>query len=141
MASEVYTVEEVSLQDGTTADIRPLPIAKMRKFMRVWSDHMANISAKIAENTKFVQDHDDDETEAVLPNSDADLTDAQYDTYIKLCVFGLAGQLQDAKTDKQFRDYLEDNLDEPTIYKILDVTGGLKLGQAANDPNLNPAGM
>lgn len=130
MATEVFTTEEIKLLDGEEVEIRPLPIAKLRKFMRLWSDHIKSISDKLA-----------DEAEVAMSEKkfgEAELTDAQFDVFIKMCALGLETELKGDKTEKQFISYLEDVLDEHTIYKILEVTGGLKLG---GDPNQNPAGM
>lgn len=124
MATEVFSTEEIRLLDETEVELRPLPIAKLRKFSRTWSEHMKKVSTMV------------EETEGEF--DDADVTDAQFDTFIKLCSFGLAQQLQGDKTEKQFIAYLEDVLDEHTIYKILEVTGGLKFG--GDNPNqVNPA--
>lgn len=125
MATEVYTTEEIRLLDETEVELRPLPIAKLRKFMRMWSQHIQGVTKRIAEN--------EDKDEADRDFDEADLTDEQFTTFIKMCALGLSSQLQGEKTDKQFIAYLEDVLDEQTIYKILEMTGGLKLG--ANAPN------
>jgi hypothetical protein len=109
--------------------------------MRAWSEHIANISGKIADNVKAAQEaekEDKSEDEVEVPFNEADLTDIQFDTYIKLCAFGLEDELKGDKTQKQFVEYLENTLDEPTIYKILEVTGGLKLGEQL--PNQIPTG-
>lgn len=127
MATEVFTTEVVSLLDGTEVELRPLPVAKLRRFMRIWSDHLEDVSKKIAESERESEDNT-----PVKPFTQSDLTDAQYDTFTKLCALGLEGQLKDGKTEKQFLAYLEDILDEATIARILFVTGGLKLN---NDPN------
>ncbi len=129
MATEVYTTEEIRLLDETEVELRPLPIAKLRKFTRMWSEHIQGVTKKIAEN--------EDKEEGEDKYTEADLTDEQFDTFIKMCALGLEGQLKGEKTDKQFISYLEDTLDEQTIYKILEVTGGLKLG-GANTPNQIP---
>lgn len=129
MATEVYTTEDIVLLDGTEVELRPLPISKLRKFTRLWTEHLAAMGKKIEEA------RDTEDGEDVFNN--ADLTDAQYDVFIKLCTFGLESQLKGEKTDKQFTAYLEDVLDEKTIYRILDRTGSLKLGDEA--PNqMNP---
>lgn len=126
MASEVFTTEDVTLLDGTEVELRPLPIAKLRKFMRIWSEHIQSVSAKLKEQA------DNDELDKTF--TEADLTEAQFDAYIKMCAMGLESQLKNEKTDKQFIAYLEDTLDEATIYKILEVIGGLQVGN--NNPNL-----
>lgn len=126
MATEVYTTEVIRLLDETEVELRPLPISKLRKFMRMWSEHIQGVTKKIAEN----EEKSDDERDF----NEADLTDAQFDVFIKMCALGLESQLKEDKTDKQFISYLEDVLDEQTIYKVLEMTGGLKLNN--NDPNL-----
>lgn len=127
MATEVYTTKEVRLLDETEVELRPLPIAKLRKFTRMWTEHIQNVTKKIADNEdKELEERDFDE---------ADLTDEQFTTFIKMCALGLESQLKADKTDKQFLSYLEDILDEQTIYTILEVTGGLNLKSGANTPN------
>lgn len=127
MATEVYTTEIVRLLDETEVELRPLSISKLRKFTRMWTDHIRSVQAKIVEQDEK-EDSEKDFTEA-------DLTDAQFDVFIKMCALGLESQLkQEGQTEKKFLDYLEDVLDEKTIYRILDLTGGLKLGD--NTPNL-----
>lgn len=122
MATEVYTTEEIRLLDETEVVLRPLAISKLRKFTRLWSNHISEITDKFMAN----KDNPEDINEA-------DMTDAQFDVFIKMCSLSLEPQLKGDKTDKQFTEYLEDVLDEKTIYKILEVTGGLKLGD--RDPN------
>jgi hypothetical protein len=127
MATEVYTTEIIRLLDETEVELRPLPIAKLRKFMRMWSEHIGVITKKIGENTDKEMDERD--------FTEADLTDAQFDVFIKMCALALESQLKkDDETASKFEGRLEDVLDEKTIYRILDVTGGLKLGDQA--PNL-----
>ena len=131
MATEVFTSEVIILLDGTEVELRPLPISKMRKFSRLWAEHMSSISSK------FDQETEDGKDEVLIG---ADLTDEQFTTFIKMCALGLESQLKDDMTEKQFLAHLEDILDEKTIQKILDVTGGLKLGGDPNqtNPSLNP---
>lgn len=123
MATEVYTTEEIRLLDETEVTLRPLPIIKLRKFTRMWAEHLKALGKKFSENESTPEDFDE-----------ADLTDAQFDVFIKMCALGLESQLRGDKTEKQFLNYLEEVLDEKTIYKILEITGSLKLG-GQNDPN------
>ena len=129
MATEVYTTEVIILQDGTEVELRPLPISKMRKFSRMWAEHMGSISKHFNERSEEGEDE-------VLIG--ADITDDQYTAFIKMCALGLESQLKESKTDKQFLAYLEDVLDEPTIQRILKVTGGLELGDPNQKPPANP---
>lgn len=128
MATEVYTTEEIVLLDGSEVEIRPLPIAKLRKFSRIWSEHISEMSKKFVER----EDEDSDLT-------DADLTDAQFDAFIKMCALGLEQELKGTMTDKQFREHLENVLDESTIYKILKVTGNLSFGEDDTPNQVAPA--
>lgn len=123
MATEVYTTAEVSLQDGTEVEVRPLPISKLRKFMRLWSEYVSRIG---------------DALESENPKTQDELSDDQFNTFIKMCALGL-DSIKGDRTDKAFASYLEDVLDQPTIYFILEATGGLKLGDV--DPNLSQKGL
>jgi len=64
------------------------------------------------------------------------ITDAQFDVFIKMCALGLESQLKGEKTEKQFLSHLEDILDEHTIYRILERTGGLNMSDSI--PNQKP---
>lgn len=132
MATEVYTTEEIRLLDETEVELRPLPIVKLRKFMRMWSEHIKSVQAKLAAASE-----EGDEVEAL---SEADLTDAQFDVFIKMCALGLESQLKGDKTDKQFLAYLEEVLDEATIYRVLFKTGGLSIG-GDDAPNPTPPNL
>ncbi len=104
MATRVFQSEEIELQDGTTVEIKPLNIKKLRKFM------------------ELVKDFDDtgDELENI-------------ELMIKACaiVFEATNPQLAADTER-----LEEALDVPTMWKILEVAGGVKM----NDPNLLAAG-
>jgi len=128
MASEVFTTENIRLLDGEEVELRPLPISKLRKFMRLWTEH----ATAMANELNATRDSEDEELDQ------AAMTDRQFDTYIKLCAIGLESQLKGDQTEKQYITQLEDVLDEQTIYKILEVTGGLKLNDS---PNQSPAMM
>lgn len=128
MASEVYTVVEITLQDGEDVELRPLPIAQLRKFMKVWTTHLAELSAAFEEKG-----------EAAL--TDESLNDKQYDVYIKLASLALERTMKDTRTTKEFENYLGDVLDEPTIFKILEVCGGLKLGKASPESLIPTTGQ
>lgn len=112
MAKAVYDTEEITLQDGREVTLVPLAIGRLRRFMKAWGE-FANIENE----------------------------DQAFDIYINCCGISLEksveGDFEKTKdSDKvltdEYREYLEDVLDMSTIYKILDVCGGLKL----NDPKL-----
>jgi len=100
LATTVYDVEEIQLQNGTTVKLKPLTIKELRKFMVVIQ--------KTAEVTS------EDETLTIL---------------IDACAVALEKQLPELVKD---RDAFEDTLDVPTINRILEICGGIKM----DDPNL-----
>lgn len=130
MSNEVFTREEITLQDGSEVELRPLTVGKKRKFMRAWTEHVSSINEEIKQATEKASEEGAESFEL----DEAGLSDKQYDAYIKLCGMCLDTDLKGEKTTKQFNDYLEDVLDDPTIFKIIKVCGGIDL-EAANTPN------
>ena len=105
MATTIYDVEEIQLQNGATVKLKPLTIKELRKFM---------IAIQKTANTTS-----EDETLDIL---------------IDACAVALEKQLPELVAD---RDALEDALDVPTINRILEVCGGIKM----DDPNLLAAAV
>jgi phosphohistidine swiveling domain-containing protein len=105
LATTVYNVEEITLQNGVTVKLKPLTIKELRKFMVVIQ--------KTADVTT------EDETLTIL---------------IEACAVALEKQLPDLVKDV---DSFEDVLDVPTINRILEICGGIKM----DDPNLLAAAV
>ena len=105
MASTVYDVEEIQLQNGANVKLKPLSIKELRKFM-VAIQKTADIKSE-------------EETLTIL---------------IDACAVALEKQLPELVKD---RDAFEDALDVPTINRILEVCGGIKM----DDPNLLAAAV
>ena len=105
MATTIYDIEEIELQNGSKVKLKPLTIKELRKFMAAIQ--------KTADTTS------EDETLNIL---------------IDACAVALEKQLPDLVKD---RDALEDALDVPTINRILEVCGGIKM----DDPNLLAAAV
>lgn len=112
MATTVYDSETIKLQDGREVTLVPLAIGRLRRFMAAWAE-FANLERE----------------------------DQAFDIYINCCGIALEkaveGDFETTRDDDKvipddYREYLEDVLDMDTIYKILEVCGGLKL----NDPKL-----
>jgi len=115
IARTVFDEKEISLQDGKDVTLRPLPIALLKKAMNAWN--------KIG---------------------DAEEETAIFDVYVQCAGICISREFKDdfektIATDgtltKDYREHLEDILDTPTIYEILEVCMGLKL----NDPKLAEA--
>ena len=105
MASTVYDVEEIELQNGAKVKLKPLSIKQLRKFMEV---------------IKKVQEAEDET--------------ATLGILVEACGVAIETQLPDLVADL---DKLEDALDVPTINRILEVCGGIKM----DDPNLIAAAV
>jgi len=105
LATTVYSVEEIELQNGDVVQLKPLSIKELREFMKAVQ--------KTAESTS------EDDTLTFL---------------IDACAVALKKQSPDLVKD---RDALEDALDVPTINRILEVCGGIKM----DDPNLIAAAV
>ena len=105
MATTVYSVEEITLQDVSNVKLKPLSIKELREFMLALQG--------AADSTS--------ETETL-------------NVLIDAVAVALKKQLPDLVAD---RDALEDALDVPTINRILEVCGGIKM----DDPNLLAAAV
>jgi hypothetical protein len=105
LATTVYDVEEIELQNGAKVTLKPLTINQLRKFMA---------AIKLTADSKT-----EEETLTIL---------------IDACAVALEKQLPDLVKD---RELLEDALDVPTINRILEVCGGIKM----DDPNLLAAAV
>jgi hypothetical protein len=131
MANEVFGREEITLQDGTEVELRPLVISKKKKFLRTWSDHVEVVQKDIAEANRKAQSEDDEDFDF----DENAFTERNYDMYIKLCAMCLE-TIKNDRTDKAFATYLEGVLDDPTIFKVLEFCGGIKVGPGDDDsPN------
>lgn len=105
MATTVYDIEEIPLQDGTVVKLKPLSIKELRKFML-----------------------------EINKTGSAETEDETLDILINACAVALEKQIPDVVKD---RDAFEDLLDVPTINRILEVCGGIKM----DDPNLLAAAV
>ena len=105
MATTIYDVEEIELQNGAKVKLKPLTIKELRKFMA-----------------------------AIQRTANTTSEDETLDILIDACAVALEKQLPELVAN---RDALEDALDVPTINRILDVCGGIKM----DDPNLLAAAV
>ena len=123
MADKAFAEKSIQLQDGTDVVLKPLVIARQRRFMDAWD--------KIAEVKEG---------------------EPGFEVFINCCGIALEenfkGKFDALKADKEeadageflnheYKDYLENTLDLDTIYVVLEVCGGIKL----NDPKLIEAAM
>lgn len=123
MATSVYDEVEISLQDNTDVILKPLPIGQLRRFMAAWKE-MAELD-KHGETDAEREDY----SFTIFVNCAGIALENQFKALEKFTE--TKGKLKDPLS-KEYREYLEQVLDIDTIYKVLEVCGGLKL----NDPNL-----
>lgn len=114
MATQIFKAESFVLQDETEVEVKPLTINRLRPFM-------------VEINKLGKLEDDDDAVDVLFDAAQIAISKARPD---------LVGQTDDNATQKKAkREKLEDILDMPTLHKILEVAGGVKL----NDPNLTTA--
>ena len=107
MATTVYDVEEIQLSNGDTLVIKPLTIKHLKKFLKVM---------------KKMEDDSIESEEQVM----------------EIFVEGAMVCLEQLKPElSQDLEKFEEVIEVPTLMKILEVAGGLKL----NDPNLSAASL
>jgi hypothetical protein len=107
LPTTVYDVLEVELSNGESLTLKPLPIKQLKEFMTV------------------IKKMDD---ESVSSEDDV------MDIFIEAAMVCLKTLKPELSTDK---DKFEQIIEVPTLMKILEVAGGLKL----NDPNLLGAAL
>jgi hypothetical protein len=107
MATSVYEVVEVELLDGSTISMKPLKISLLRDFMK---EFQKISDPKIAEdNIKSM------------------------DLLLNCAVIAMKQYSPELATKEQ----LEEIMDLPTVYKVIEVAAGIKL----NDPNALAAAL
>lgn len=113
MATQVYSEEEIILQDDTEVVLRPLPINRLRRFMKAWNE--------------FAEAKDDEEGFAVFINCAGIALEnnfkGRFDSMKPSKEEAEAGEFLSA----EYKEYLGDTLELDTIYKVLDICGGIKL--------------
>ena len=107
MATTVYDILEIELSDGSNITLKPLPIKQLRKFMEVVNS---------------------------METEDTPSTDAAMDSFITAAMVCLQTIRPDLANNKE---KFEELIEVPTMMKILEVVGGLKL----TDPNLLGAAL
>lgn len=107
MATTVYDVIEVQLSNGELLTIKPLPIKHLKKFMAT------------------IKKMDDPSLET---------EDQAMDVFVEAAMVCLEVLKPELSTDK---NKFEEVIEVPTMMKILEIAGGLKL----NDPNLLGAAL
>ncbi len=107
MTTSIYDTAELQLENGDTVFVKPLPIKQLKKFMSI------------------IRELD---SEKIKTEEDA------MDIFIKAAMVCLEKSYPEVGLN---RESFEDLVNIPTMMKILEICGGLKL----NDPNLLGAAL
>ena len=107
MATSVYEIVEIELMDGTKVSMRPLKISLLRDFMK-----------------EFQKISDEDISEDNIKSMDLLLNCATI-------------AMKQYNEELATKEKMEDIVDLPTVYKIIEVAAGIKL----NDPNALAAAL
>jgi len=118
VATTAYNKESIELQDGKEVTLQPLPIGRLRRFMKAWE--------------AFGGVKNDDEGFTVFVNCAGIALEGDFKGQFDALKAPVSEQEKGEFLSEEYKEYLEDVLDLDTIYRILDVCGGLKL----NDPKL-----
>lgn len=109
-AHQVFTTEEIELQDGTIITLRPLPIKPLRRVMAEWK------KMQDEEAMKETEEHPDPATD-VLVNMGM------------ICLENKKGA-EEISIDK---DAFEDVVDTNTLFRIIKVCSGIDLETPLSD--------
>lgn len=123
MANYVFRPVDITLQDGKEITLKPLPLARLRRFMDAWG--------------WFAKAEDDNDGFDVFINCAGIALEANFKGEFDTLKSTPAEQEEGQFLSEEYKSHLEEVLDLDTIYKILEVTGGIKL----NDPNLLAAAV
>ena len=121
MATQVYTTEDIALQDGTDVTLKPLAIGRLRRFMDAWKE--------------FEKVDDDNDGFDVFVNCAGVALEENFKDKFDTLLPTAEQKKKGLFLNPDYKAYLEDVLDLDTIYKVLEISGGIKL----NDPKLMEA--
>lgn len=137
MATTVYTVEEVELQDGRIATLRPLVVKRLRRFMKMIGE------MGTSDDEELVED--------IMLNCAAFCISKEHPYYWD--VNKKNGSYDDPAYEKTgepdeeipqidrlkggYTEEFEEAADMPTVTKIIELCGGINF----NDPNLLRAAL
>jgi hypothetical protein len=123
MATTVGTIETLQLDDGKEVTIKALPIATLNRFLEEWR--------KIADT-----ETEDDSTRVLINCCGIALYKRNFaDDYASKPKKD--EEDEGAVLAQDYYDYLSENLDMPTIYRIMKVAGDLDIDP--NDPKVQAA--
>lgn len=135
MAKTAVKENIVTTQEGTDLTVKPLTIRSLRKFMAVideLNEYQRGVEQRQAEYERALKEYreSDDVDEAPVPPDEDDF--AVIDIMLKAAKIALEKHNPDFVADE---DNLEDELDMQVLNDVLEISGGIKIG----DPN-HPGG-
>lgn len=116
MATTVYEILDLELQDGTEVQIKPLDLKRLRKVMSIIEEMNA---------PKSEDEEKESETKNIAEQDDMSMLSFLI-AATKICI---EKQVPDLVADEE---KFEEALDLPTMWKILEIAAGISMG----NPNL-----
>lgn len=121
MATYAFERKDITLQDDKEVTLKPLPIARLRRFMKAWEG--------------YANQKDGDDGLDIFINCCGIAIEDSFKGVFDSLKAPADMQEKGEFLSLEYKEYLADVLDIDTIYVILDVCGGIKL----NDPKLQEA--
>jgi hypothetical protein len=116
LATTVYEILDLELQDGTEVQIKPLDLKRLRKVMSIIEEMNA---------PKSEDEEKESETKNIAEQDDMSMLSFLI-AATKICI---EKQVPDLVADEE---KFEEALDLPTMWKILEIAAGISMG----NPNL-----
>lgn len=115
---QVYTVEQLKLQDGTVVEVKQLPIKRLREAQRIIQDALSGTPVTDEDGEPVLDKNGEPETEV----SDEEVVDAFID--VTLMVMKNQEKCEKFLNGDEGREELEDAVDQDTLYEIIRISTG-----------------
>jgi tRNA U34 5-carboxymethylaminomethyl modifying enzyme MnmG/GidA len=138
MPTKVNDEHKVTTQEGTELVVKPLTIRALREFMEVigelnqLQEKAQSALRKYQRDLEKYQEELEENPDAEEPEAPEDYEFESIEIMVRAATVALKKHNPDFVADE---DKIEDELDVPTVYVILEKAGGIKLGDDAT-PNL-----
>ena len=134
-----YKSEIIEFQNGDKTNARQLTIKRLRLLTELFGEHEKDQNARqerLRTEVEAAKKKDPKASEEQIANRIADEIEAEggesyLDILVSACAIALASWGVTDNKEKKVeidRDYIEDNLDYPTMVRISEIAGSMELG-------------
>lgn len=143
MANRPYTQEEITLEDYDSGEeytfiLRPLPLARLRKFMAAWT----NGYTKMDEDDKKARENGGEGLTV------EDVNARTFDIYVQCVAIAIEPQVKNlgkieklynaqGTVSKEYTEFIENLFDDSSVKQVLKICGNIDL----TDPKLQELAM